>query len=282
MLGASVDALRRGRRAPSQPARVPTAQPAGGPRSSTPIRFAQRSCFENRYPPTSSTAPPTTTLGVIHLTQGRLYQAATEFEWARKLMPGHPDPRLNLALALERGGRITEALEAFDAALEVYPNHLPTVMALARCQVRHHRADDRTDDLLHDIALRGDQEWRSWARSQQIRRAFPPPRLTHFPRRARWCTLLVRGPGVNSDILIELARIGHSVWHEAMLRAGWTLGPYDERRDDPRRARLVRSAAEDRSPHRRLAHRSRADRRAPGRTGRPPTEATPAPSAPRK
>jgi hypothetical protein len=35
-------------------------------------------------------------LGVLYLKEDKLYEAANEFEWARKLMPGHPDPRMNL------------------------------------------------------------------------------------------------------------------------------------------------------------------------------------------
>ncbi|MCH8342412.1 MAG: tetratricopeptide repeat protein [Planctomycetes bacterium] len=106
-------------------------------------------------------------LGVMYLKQGQLYEAANEFEWARKLMPGHPDPRMNLALTLERAGRIEEALATYDTALEVYPNHLPTMQALCRCQLRHNRSDDRTGEMLKEIALRGEtQQWRSWARQQ--------------------------------------------------------------------------------------------------------------------
>ena len=56
-------------------------------------------------------------LGVMYLKQGQLYEAANEFEWARKLMPGHPDPRMNLALTLERAGRIDEALATYETAL---------------------------------------------------------------------------------------------------------------------------------------------------------------------
>ncbi len=109
-------------------------------------------------------------LGVLYLTQSKLYEAANEFEWARKLMPGHPDPRMNLALTLERAGRIDEALATYDTALEVYPNHLPTIQALARIQLRHSRTDDRTPDLLKEIALRSEPEWQQWARQQMTRR----------------------------------------------------------------------------------------------------------------
>lgn len=109
--------------------------------------------------------PAHNNLGVLHLKRGELYEAANGFEWARKLMPGHPDPRLNLALTLERAGRVDEALAACDSALEVYPGHIATTQALARLQLRHRRTDDRTRKLLEDIAMRGESEqWREWAR----------------------------------------------------------------------------------------------------------------------
>lgn len=106
-------------------------------------------------------------LGVVLLGRGKLYEAANEFEWARKLMPGHPDPRMNLALTLERAGRIDDAMTAYASALEAYPEHLPTMEALARCQLRHGREDDRTPKLIEAIALRGGTEaWRAWARGR--------------------------------------------------------------------------------------------------------------------
>ncbi|MHC5027474.1 MAG: tetratricopeptide repeat protein [Planctomycetota bacterium] len=115
--------------------------------------------------------PAHNNLGVLFLGRGELYEAASEFEWAGKLMPGHPDPRMNLALTLERAGRVDEALAAYDTALEVYPNHLPTVQALCRCQIRHGRADDRTRELLNEISLRGeDERWRTWAQRMLVER----------------------------------------------------------------------------------------------------------------
>lgn len=106
-------------------------------------------------------------LGVVHLQNGKVYEAAHEFEWARKLMPGHPDPRMNLAITLESVGRIDEALAAYDSALEVYPNHLPTIQALTRLQLRRQCADHRTSEFLREIALRGeDDTWRQWAQMQ--------------------------------------------------------------------------------------------------------------------
>ena len=111
--------------------------------------------------------PAHNNLGVLYLKQGRLYDAAGEFEWAKKLMPGHPDPRMNLALTLERAGRIEDAMTAYTSALEVYPDHIQTIQALARLQVKHRRRDDNTPKYLREVAFRGDSEvWRTWARGQ--------------------------------------------------------------------------------------------------------------------
>lgn len=108
-------------------------------------------------------------LGVLFLRKSQLYEAANEFEWARKLMPGHPDPRMNLALTLEKAGRIEEALCTYGTALEVYPGHMPTMQALARLQLRHNRTDDQTTKMLNEIALAGESpQWRQWAQKQLV------------------------------------------------------------------------------------------------------------------
>ncbi|MCC6678243.1 MAG: tetratricopeptide repeat protein [Phycisphaerales bacterium] len=112
--------------------------------------------------------PAHNNLGVVYLAQGKLYEAAGEFEWARKVMPGHPDPRMNLAFTLELAGRTDDAISTYASALEVYPDHLPTMQALARLQLRSGRSDERTRHYLDEIVMRGDtDEWRDWARRQQ-------------------------------------------------------------------------------------------------------------------
>ncbi len=116
--------------------------------------------------------PAHNNLGVLLLKEGKLYEAAGEFEWARKLMPGHPDPRMNLALTLEQAGQVDEAIQAYETALEVYPGHIPTVQALARLHVQRGRDCPDLDGWLDAIALQGEtQDWRAWA--QQCRRREP-------------------------------------------------------------------------------------------------------------
>jgi tetratricopeptide (TPR) repeat protein len=113
--------------------------------------------------------PAHNNLGVVFLKQGKLYEAANEFEWARKLMPGNPDPRLNLALTLERAGHVEEALKAYNAALEVAPEYMPAIQGFARLNLRTGRQDHRLRELLDVIALRGEtHQWRQWARGQMI------------------------------------------------------------------------------------------------------------------
>jgi len=115
--------------------------------------------------------PAHNNLGVLFFRQGKLYEAANEFEWARKLMPGHPDPRLNLALVLERAGHTAEAFTAYESALEVAPEHVPTMQAYARLAVREGRNDEKVDSLMRSVALRGETEtWRVWAQEQLARR----------------------------------------------------------------------------------------------------------------
>jgi Tfp pilus assembly protein PilF len=115
--------------------------------------------------------PAHNNLGTLYLEQGKLYEAASEFEWARKLLPGHPDPRMNLALTLETAGRTDEALMTYETALEVYPQHLPSMQALARLRVRSGKSDARTRELLEQVAFRSDETaWRDWARMQLTKR----------------------------------------------------------------------------------------------------------------
>jgi tetratricopeptide (TPR) repeat protein len=114
--------------------------------------------------------PAHNNLGVLHLERGRLYEAAEEFEWARKLMPGHPDPRMNLALTLEQASKTDQALQTYRTALEVWPGHVQTMQALARLECRLERESEEHAWRLEAISLEGESErWRSWARAELAR-----------------------------------------------------------------------------------------------------------------
>ena len=102
-------------------------------------------------------------LGVLMIESGRLYEAAEEFQWAARLMPGHPDPRINLGLVFERAGLTDDAMAHYRTALEVYPGHLQAIQALTTAELRFGRADSATTDRLKVISLRGSTPWRLWA-----------------------------------------------------------------------------------------------------------------------
>ncbi len=113
--------------------------------------------------------PAHNNLGIILLARGERYEAASEFEWARKLMPGHPDPRTNLALTLEQAGKTDEALDAYDAALAVAEGYLPAIQGKASLQVRTRRTDASTPALLDEIALRSTDPWKQWAELWKVK-----------------------------------------------------------------------------------------------------------------
>ncbi len=113
--------------------------------------------------------PAHNNLGVVYFksTPPKLYEAASEFEWARKLMPGNPEPRTNLAMTLERAGRTDEALATYRAALDASPQHIQSIQAFTRLAARSGATDDQSQWMLKEIAIRGTTEqWRDWARGQ--------------------------------------------------------------------------------------------------------------------
>jgi len=114
--------------------------------------------------------PAHNNLGVLYLQQGKYYEAAGEFEWARRLLPGHPDPRVNLAMTLESAGRGDDAISTYRTALEVYPDYVAAMQGLARLQLKSGKTDEKTTLLLKEIAMRGETpEWRDWAKGELTR-----------------------------------------------------------------------------------------------------------------
>lgn len=117
--------------------------------------------------------PAHNNLGVLLLNGAppKLYEAAHEFEWAGKLMPGHPDPQHNLAMTLEAAARYDDALASYKLALETRPGHIPSLQGLTSLQLRLEKADDGTTAALKTIAMQGTTpEWRDWA-ADRLRRA---------------------------------------------------------------------------------------------------------------
>ncbi len=115
--------------------------------------------------------PAHNNLGVLHLKRGELYEAASEFEWARKLLPGNPDPRINLAITLERAGRASDAMDAYKTALEVQPGSVIAMQGAAVLAVRAGKDDPALGIWLKEIAMSGESVlWREWAVKERASR----------------------------------------------------------------------------------------------------------------
>lgn len=111
--------------------------------------------------------PSLNNLGILQLGSGDLEAAANSFESAGEVMPGQPDPRLNLGLTFERAGLYDAALKSYGTAIEILPGHLPSLCALTSLQIRLQRTDERTCTHLQMISLRSnDTAWGSWAQEQ--------------------------------------------------------------------------------------------------------------------
>jgi len=123
--------------------------------------------------------PAHNNLGVILLNRNDLYQAAAEFEWARKLMPGQDDPRVNLAITLERAGFVDDAINELISARETSKHSLEIAQPLAWMQLRYDKTNQDTPEMLRLIAIRSiDAQWQAWARDEisRLSTSFPDQR----------------------------------------------------------------------------------------------------------
>src|SRR5262245_45519901 len=120
--------------------------------------------------------PARNNLGLVYYHEGKLYQAAWEFQNAIKLMPYQPEPRNNLGLVLERAGKLTEAADAYDRAKEMEPDNPEYIGNLARAKVRRGDNDAETKELLEEVVFKDSRpEWTTWAKENLLRLSHPPP-----------------------------------------------------------------------------------------------------------
>ena len=120
--------------------------------------------------------PAHNNLGKVYYQQQDWYQAAWEFEYARKLMPNRPEPRNNLGLVLEQVGKLDDAVNHFREAVGLAPDNIRYRANLARALIRR---GDRTEEvrvLLQQILDQDTRpQWLIWAKQQLIRMDAPLP-----------------------------------------------------------------------------------------------------------
>ncbi len=111
--------------------------------------------------------PAHNNLGTVYFHQEKYYLAAWEFQYAAKVMPKRSQPRYNLGMVLEAVGKLDEAAQRYEEALELQPDDIETIASLARTYIRNGKKDERTRELLEEIVLNDDRpRWRTWAQEQ--------------------------------------------------------------------------------------------------------------------
>jgi Tfp pilus assembly protein PilF len=120
--------------------------------------------------------PAHNNLGLVYYNQKRLYLAATEFQYAIKLMPGATQPHNNLGMVFESIGRLEEAEKNYDEALALEPENCEVAGNLARVRVRLNHKDDKTRRLLETVVMKSDRpDWVQWARDRLAAMGRPEP-----------------------------------------------------------------------------------------------------------
>jgi Flp pilus assembly protein TadD len=131
-----------------------------------------------------SYGPAHNDLGLVRYHQGRLYDAAWEFERASRLMPRSPEPRNNLGLIHESAGKLTDAEIAYSQAYELAPDNVEYVGNLARVKIRRGERDQQTRHLLEQLVLSDPRpQWNQWARRNLslLRQEDPSPLPSSLP-----------------------------------------------------------------------------------------------------
>ena len=114
-----------------------------------------------------SYAPAHNNLGRIYFDQGKLYLAAWEFEYARRLLPESAEVNNNLGLVYEAAGQLDQAIDCYRAAVSMDSGNIEYKGNLARTLIRAGKEFDQAAALLKDIVLHDSRPaWVQWARQQ--------------------------------------------------------------------------------------------------------------------
>jgi Flp pilus assembly protein TadD len=113
--------------------------------------------------------PAHNNLGLVHMKNEKLYDAAWEFEYAAKLMPHSAEPRNNLGLVMEKAGRLDDAIDAYEQALTIDTENPEIMGHLARAYIRQNQTPNRADPLLKKLTHQHpNHQWGQWAKSKLI------------------------------------------------------------------------------------------------------------------
>jgi tetratricopeptide (TPR) repeat protein len=116
--------------------------------------------------------PAWVALGITYFEGDDLFKAAEAFHAAAKLMPTAYEPRFNLAVTLEAGGKYRKAIDQYEAALRLAPDNPQVMENLALCLVRIDEDPERAESLVRSaLVLETRGEWREWLKREARRLA---------------------------------------------------------------------------------------------------------------
>lgn len=123
-------------------------------------------------------------LGKCYFHQGRMYDAAWQFERTIQLLPNQPEAHNNLGLVLETTGRLDDAIVRYEQAIQLKPDDPQFIGNLARARLRRGDREPSLRDLLQRLlACETRPNWRAWAQQQLAQPDWPTtspsePKLT--------------------------------------------------------------------------------------------------------
>lgn len=122
--------------------------------------------------------PAHNTLGMLYFSQGKLYLAAWEFDYAIRLMKGRPEPLNNMGLVYEAAGQNDQAVEKYAEAMALMPDHPDYIGNLARAQLKTGMPLSAVSHLLERTVIVDPRpEWVAWANDQLGRHPSDKPEL---------------------------------------------------------------------------------------------------------
>lgn len=123
--------------------------------------------FENAVLADPSFGPAHNNLGLLQYQRHDLYSAAWSFERAMQLMPERPEPTNNLAMVYEAAGRLGEAVDLYQTAVDQAPADAVYLGNLLRVRIRRGDRDPAIRDQLKTLLFLDDRpEWVEWAEDQ--------------------------------------------------------------------------------------------------------------------
>lgn len=108
--------------------------------------------------------PARNNLGRVRFAQGRMYDAAWEFEYAARLMPHAIEPKNNLGLVMEHVRRFDEAIEQYESAVAMQRDNPELLGNLTRARIKGGDAGEEIRSLLQELLFKDTRPvWLKWA-----------------------------------------------------------------------------------------------------------------------